>query len=192
MIPTIGVEFATKTVKLLNGEKVKAQIWDTGERLEFLYIFNEFSLKPLLFHSWTRAISFDNKRVISYIHINYVLNSFFRHYRRAVGALVVYDVTKEKSFANVRVWIESLKYQAEPEIVIILVGNKIDLCEKNPQMRKVTKEEAQNFAQENKLLFEETSAITDQNITEVFERLLQGISYIFIYLLYIYVCDICR
>jgi len=33
VIPTIGVEFATKTVKLLNGEKVKAQIWDTGSHL---------------------------------------------------------------------------------------------------------------------------------------------------------------
>ena len=87
---------------------------------------------------------------------------------------MVYDVTKEKSFANVRVWIEGLKYQADPDLIIILVGNKIDLCEKNPQMRKVTKEEAANFAHENKLLFEETSAITDQNIAEVFERLLQG------------------
>jgi len=87
---------------------------------------------------------------------------------------VVYDVTKEKTFANVRVWIEGLQYQAEPDLVIILVGNKIDLCEKNPQMRKVTKEEAANFAHANKLLFEETSAITDQNIAEVFERLLQG------------------
>lgn len=69
---------------------------------------------------------------------------------------------------------DDLKYQAEPEIVIILVGNKIDLCEKNPQLRKVQREEASNFAYENKLLFEETSAITAQNISEVFEKLLQG------------------
>lgn len=48
------------------------------------------------------------------------------------------------------------------------------MCEKNPQMRKVTKEQGENFAAENKLLFEETSAITDQNISEAFERLLQG------------------
>ncbi len=70
---------------------------------------------------------------------------------------------------------DDLKYQAEPDIVIILIGNKIDLCEKNPQMRKVQKEEAANFAHENKLLFEETSAITAQNITEAFGRLLKGI-----------------
>lgn len=88
--------------------------------------------------------------------------------------MVVYDVTKEKTFENVKVWIEGLKYQAEPDIIIILVGNKIDLCEKNPQMRKVTREQGENFAAEYKLLFEETSAITDQNISEAFERLLQG------------------
>lgn len=58
--------------------------------------------------------------------------------------------------------------------MIILVGNKIDLCEKNPQMRKISKEQGANYAHEQKLLFEETSAITDQNITEVFEHLLQG------------------
>ena len=88
---------------------------------------------------------------------------------------MVYDVTKEKTFDNVRTWINALKEQAEPDLVIILVGNKIDLCEKNPQMRKVTKEQAMNFSHENKLLFEETSAITDQNVTEVFEHLLQGL-----------------
>lgn len=69
---------------------------------------------------------------------------------------------------------EGLKDQADQDLVIMLVGNKIDLCEKNPQMRKVTKEQAMNFAHEKKLLFEETSAITDQNVTEAFEHLLQG------------------
>ena len=94
---------------------------------------------------------------------------------------MVYDVTKEKTFDNVRTWINALKEQAEPDLVIILVGNKIDLCEKNPQMRKVTKEQAMNFSHEYKLLFEETSAITDQNVTEVFEHLLQGLfPYIFL------------
>lgn len=87
---------------------------------------------------------------------------------------MVYDVTKEKTFGNVKTWIESLKDQAEPDLVTMMVGNKIDLCEKNPQMRKVDKDEAMNFAHANNLLFEETSAITDQNVTEVFERLLLG------------------
>jgi Rab family protein len=40
--------------------------------------------------------------------------------------LLVYDVTKEKSFDNISRWMDELKHQAEPDIVIILVGNKVD------------------------------------------------------------------
>jgi GTPase SAR1 family protein len=69
---------------------------------------------------------------------------------------------------------EELKYHAEPDIVIMLVGNKIDLVEKNPSLRKVSKEEAKKLAQDHQMLFEETSAVTAQNVTDVFEKLLQG------------------
>lgn len=69
---------------------------------------------------------------------------------------------------------EELKYHAEPDIVIMLVGNKIDLVEKNPSLRKVGREEALRLAQDNTMLFEETSAVTNSNVTDVFERLLQG------------------
>ena len=34
-VPTIGVEFATKTITLQNGEKVKAQIWDTAGQEQY-------------------------------------------------------------------------------------------------------------------------------------------------------------
>lgn len=96
------------------------------------------------------------------------------HYRGAVGALLVYDVTKEKTFESVMRWMEELKYHAEPDIVIMLVGNKTDLVDKNPSLRRVPREDAKKFADENGLLFEEASAITSQNVTDVFERLLQG------------------
>jgi len=69
---------------------------------------------------------------------------------------------------------EELKYHAEPDIVIMLVGNKVDLVDKNPSLRKVSREEARKLAQEHQMLFEETSAVTAQNVTDVFERLLQG------------------
>lgn len=49
------------------------------------------------------------------------------HFRRAVGALLVYDVTKEKTYNSIMKWMEDLKYLADPDIVIMLVGNKIDL-----------------------------------------------------------------
>mmetsp|Transcript_28489 Transcript_28489/g.32944 ORF Transcript_28489/g.32944 Transcript_28489/m.32944 type:complete len:224 (+) Transcript_28489:53-724(+) len=97
------------------------------------------------------------------------------HYRKAVGALVVYDITKEKSFENVAKWIEELKYNAEPDIVIMLVGNKVDLSDSNPNMRKVKYEDAAKFAASNGILFCETSAVSAQNVSDAFEDLLQEI-----------------
>ena len=52
-----------------------------------------------------------------------------RHYRKSIGALIVYDITKEQSFMSVKKWIEEVREHAEPEIVIMLVGNKLDLAE---------------------------------------------------------------
>jgi small GTP-binding protein len=97
------------------------------------------------------------------------------HYRRAVGAMLVYDVTSEKTFANAKRWMEELRDHAEPDIVIMLVGNKIDLCDRNPAARKVPIEQASEFAKANRLLFEETSSITAARVKESFETLLQAI-----------------
>ena len=52
-----------------------------------------------------------------------------RHYRKSIGALIVYDITKEQSFMSIKKWIEEVREHAEPEIVIMLVGNKLDLAE---------------------------------------------------------------
>lgn len=50
------------------------------------------------------------------------------HYKRALGALIVYDVTNRRSFEDLEeTWIENLMSRAEPDIRVILVGNKIDL-----------------------------------------------------------------
>ena len=74
---------------------------------------------------------------------------------------------------------EELKAQADPDIAIVLVGNKADLVERNPGMRKVSVEQAQKLAEEHDMIFEETSALTSLNVTDAFERLLQGIKRIF-------------
>ena len=97
------------------------------------------------------------------------------HYRRAVGALLVYDVTNEKSFQAVKRWMEELRDHAEPDIVIMLVGNKIDLCDRNPEVRKISREVGEKFAKDHGLMFEETSAITVVKVKEAFETLLQNI-----------------
>ena len=68
-----------------------------------------------------------------------------------------------------------MKEHADPDIVIMLVGNKLDLCEQRPAERRVSTERAVEFAQENGLLFMETSAFTDINVRDVFELLVQEI-----------------
>lgn len=70
---------------------------------------------------------------------------------------------------------EEVKEHAEPDIVIMLVGNKLDICEKQPQERKVSTERAMELARDNNLLFMETSAYTDINVRDAFETLVQEI-----------------
>lgn len=99
------------------------------------------------------------------------------HYRKAHGALLVYDVTNILSFINTRKWLERIKENTAPDIKIALVGNKVDLIFKSPAARKVATSEAKKFARENDLIFiGESSAANDYNIKEVFEDLLQSSS----------------
>ncbi len=88
--------------------------------------------------------------------------------------MLVYDVTKEKSFSNVLRWMEDLKNQADQNLTIMLVGNKIDICKDDSSIRMVSTDEGKRLARENNLLFEETSAITSTNVVSAFERLLEG------------------
>ena len=97
------------------------------------------------------------------------------HYRRSIGALLVYDVTNEKSFVACKRWMEELRDQAEPDIVIMLVGNKLDLIDKTQSNCKVPTEVAAKFAKTNGMLFKETSTFTGLNVKEAFEGLLQTI-----------------
>lgn len=97
------------------------------------------------------------------------------HYRRAVGALLVYDVTRQATFHNCLKWLEELRQNAEPSLTVMLVGNKVDLVEKDPKSRQVYHEAAVEFAQQHGLLFKEASAVTNHNVKPLFEHLLQEV-----------------
>ena len=88
------------------------------------------------------------------------------HYRKAVGALLVYDVTRRITFDNCLKWYKELKVFTDQECVICIVGNKLDLIEGNPKRREVTYEEGKKFAKQNKTLFFETSAKKNDNVVE--------------------------
>ena len=87
------------------------------------------------------------------------------YYKGAVGALLVYDITNKQSFTHCEKWLNELKENGDKDVTIILVGNKCDL-EKD---RQISKEEGENFAEKNGLLFLETSAKEAKNIMEVFK-----------------------
>nr|CAD7405822.1 unnamed protein product [Timema cristinae]CAD7432570.1 unnamed protein product [Timema monikensis] len=86
------------------------------------------------------------------------------YYRGAAGALLVYDITNRESFNALSNWLSDARTLASPNIIILLVGNKKDL----DATREVTFLEASRFAQENELMFLETSAKTGENVEEAF------------------------
>lgn len=87
---------------------------------------------------------------------------------------MVYDITRHQTFVNAKRWADELRFHAGDDIKILLAGNKTDLVKKNPNERQVSREEAEKFAKANGMLFNETSAFDDLNITESFQDLLQG------------------
>ncbi|KAI9167429.1 Vacuolar protein sorting-associated protein [Paramyrothecium foliicola] len=149
--PTIGAAFLTQKCNLPT-RTIKFEIWDTAGQERFA------SLAPM-------------------------------YYRNAQAALVVYDLTKPTSLVKAKHWVAELQRQASPGIVIALVGNKLDLTSEpapagdddgddgddSGDARKVSTEEAKSYAEEESLLFFETSAKTGHNVTEVFTAIANAI-----------------
>ena len=76
----------------------------------------------------------------------------------------MYDVTRRETFDQLTRWLEEARQNANANMVVMLVGNKIDL----EHRRVVSTEEGQKFAQDHGLLFIETSAKTGHNVEEAF------------------------
>ncbi|CEP15820.1 hypothetical protein [Parasitella parasitica] len=114
------------------------------------------------------------------------------YYRNAQAAIVVYDITKATTLEKAKSWIKELQRQANTDIVIALVGNKLDLCEDleeserqvsvdgESQMpadsaRQVSTEDARAYAVEAGLLFFEASAKYSKNVDGVFNDIAEKI-----------------
>ncbi|XP_073058452.1 ras-related protein RABF2a [Primulina eburnea] len=86
------------------------------------------------------------------------------YYRGAAAAIIVYDITNQTSFDRAKKWVQELRAQGNPNMIMALAGNKSDMLD----ARKVAAEEAQTYAQENGLFFMETSAKTANNVNDLF------------------------
>ncbi|MBA0812035.1 hypothetical protein Gohar_026033 [Gossypium harknessii] len=93
------------------------------------------------------------------------------YYRGAVGALLVYDVTRHSTFENVERWLRELRDHTDPNIVVMLVGNKSDLR----HLVAVSTEDGKSFAEKESLYFMETSALEATNVEIAFAEVLTQI-----------------
>lgn len=93
------------------------------------------------------------------------------YYRGAVGALIVYDISRRATFENVGRWLDELRVHSDASVVVMLVGNKCDLA----NIREVSQEEATLLAQNEKMSFIETSAMDATNVTSAFQSVVKEI-----------------
>lgn len=93
------------------------------------------------------------------------------YYRGAVGALVVYDITRRTTFESVGRWLDELNTHSDTTVAKMLVGNKYDL----DNIRDVTVEEGKSLAEAEGLFFIETSALDSTNVKKAFEIIVREI-----------------
>lgn len=86
------------------------------------------------------------------------------YYRGAHGIIVVYDVTDQDSFVNVKQWLQEIERYASEGVSKLLVGNKNDLVDK----KLVETESAKEFADSITIPFLETSAKEATNVEQAF------------------------
>ncbi|KAK5611208.1 Ras- protein Rab-8B [Crenichthys baileyi] len=93
------------------------------------------------------------------------------YYRGAMGIMLVYDITNEKSFDNIRNWIRNIEEHASADVEKMMLGNKCDMNDK----RQVSKERGEKLAIDYGIKFLETSAKSSINVEEGFLTLARDI-----------------
>ncbi|KAK2664504.1 hypothetical protein Ddye_003078 [Dipteronia dyeriana] len=93
------------------------------------------------------------------------------YYRGALGALLVYDITRRATFENIKKWLKELREYGNSYMVIVLVGNKSDLS----RNRDIQEEEGKELAEMESLYFMETSAMENLNVQDAFLQMFRKI-----------------
>ncbi|KAL0270587.1 UNVERIFIED_CONTAM: hypothetical protein PYX00_007945 [Menopon gallinae] len=93
------------------------------------------------------------------------------YYRGAMGIMLVYDITNERSFENIVKWLRNIDEHANEDVEKMILGNKCDMEDK----RIVSKEKGEAIGREHGIKFMETSAKTNTNIDSAFNQLAEAI-----------------
>uniref|UniRef100_A0A6M2DDA3 Ras-related protein Rab-21 n=1 Tax=Xenopsylla cheopis TaxID=163159 RepID=A0A6M2DDA3_XENCH len=133
--------------------------------------FNERHLSTLQASFLNKKIKLDDKQINLAIWDTAGQERFHAlgpiYYRASNGALLVYDITDEDSFQKVKNWVKELKKMLGSEIVLIIVGNKLDL----EHDRNVSIEEAESYAAQVGAKHFQTSAKLNEGIEDLFSTL---------------------
>ncbi|KAE8689997.1 Ras-related protein RABA4d [Hibiscus syriacus] len=165
------IDYVFKGVLIGDSAVGKSQLLARFARNEF----NVDSKATIGVEFHTKTLVIDNKTVKSQIWDTAGQERYravtSAYYRGAVGAMLVYDMTKRQSFDNMARWLEELRGHADTNIIIIRIGNKCDLA----NLRAVPTEDAKEFAQREILFFMETSALESTNVETAFFTVLTQI-----------------
>ena len=97
------------------------------------------------------------------------------YYKGSHGIILIYDITNPKTFQNITDWVSQVREEASHNVVIYLIGNKIDLSNE----RNVSTEEGKELAEKLGLPFNEASALDGTNINEIFDDIVERIHKVF-------------
>ncbi|EGV98126.1 Ras-related protein Rab-13 [Cricetulus griseus] len=158
-ISTIGIDFKIRTVEI-EGKRIKLQVCPpTLSAAKAKFLGKDFPPWRLL-ASISLYENFCFRDTAGQERFKTITTAY---YRGAMGIILVYDITDEKSFENIQNWMKSIKENASAGVERLLLGNKCDMEAK----RKVLKEQADKLAREHGIRFFETSAKSSMNVDEV-------------------------
>ncbi|XP_030876458.1 ras-related protein Rab-26 isoform X1 [Leptonychotes weddellii] len=170
-ISTVGIDFRNKVLDV-DGMKVKLQIWDTAGQERFRSVTHAYYRDA---HGELVGAGRQPQEAEA------VLRGCpgSEHGRPAGGCgrqeavltgplppalLLLYDVTNKASFDNIQAWLTEIQEYAQHDVVLMLLGNKVD----SAQERAVKREDGEKLAKEYGLPFMETSAKTGLNVDLAF------------------------
>lgn len=166
-----GEEYLFKVVIIGDSAVGKSNLLSRYARNEF----NTNSRATIGVEFQTQSMEIDGKEVKAQIWDTAGQERFravtSAYYRGAVGALIVYDISRSSTFDSVQRWLHELNTHSDTTVAKMLVGNKQDLEE----IRAVSVEEGKSLAESEGLFFIETSALDSTNVRTAFEIVIKEI-----------------